>query len=215
MASLLHVDHEGAPLIGEFIARSGLPAGEWLARYLRTYLHPIAYLLYRHRLKFSPHGENLILVLRDSVPVRAILKDVGEEVCVFDRPDDLPPSCSRALTTEPDEIRNLGVLSDVFDDFFRPLAALTHRSGLLDDADFWAIVAASVHEFVAAHPDLADRFARWDLFAPTFPAVHMNALQLGDNRRMVNVGDSYGAILAADHRLINPIADSQGAHRVS
>ena len=222
MAALLHIDHLGAPLVGAFIDRSGLAADEWLARYLRAYLHPIAYLLYRYELKFSPHGENLILVLRDGVPIRAILKDIGEEVCIFDEPADLPESCRRALTVEPDAIRNLGVLSDVFDDFLRPLAAIMHRHRLLDDARFWAVVADSVRAFVADHPDLSDRFAAWDLFAPTFPAVHLNGLQLGDNRRMVNAGDSYGSILDADHRLTNPIADPladpladpQGAHRV-
>lgn len=213
MAALLHVDHLGAPLIGAFIDRSGLAADEWIARYLRTYLHPVTYLLYRHQLKFSPHGENLILVLRDGVPVRSILKDIGEEVCIFDEPDDLPESCRRALTVEPDGIRNLGILSDVFDDFLRPLAAIMHRHGLLDDDHFWTVVGNSVRAFVADHPELADRFERWDLFAPTFAAVHMNRLQLGDNRRMVTVGDSYGSILDADHRLTNPIVDPQGVHR--
>lgn len=214
MAALLHIDHLGAPLIGAFIDRSGLPADEWLARYLRAYLHPTAYLLYRYELKFSPHGENLILVLRDGVPIRALLKDIGEEVRIFDEPDDLPESCRRALTSEPDAIRNLGILSDVFDDFLRPLAAIMHRHALLDDARFWAVVADSIHAFVAGHPDLSDRFEKWDLFAPTFPAVHMNRLQLGNNRRMVDAGDSYDSILDAGHRLTNPIADSQGAHRV-
>ncbi|WOC12969.1 IucA/IucC family protein [Gordonia sp. MP11Mi] len=213
MAALLHIDHLGSPLVGAFVARSGLAADEWVARYLRAYLHPIAYLLYQYELKFSPHGENLILVLRDGVPVRAILKDIGEEVCIFGDPDDLPESCRRALTTEPDAIRNLGILSDVFDDFLRPLAAIMDRHDLLDDTGFWAVVADSVRAFVADHPDLSDRFEKRDLFAPTFPAVHMNGLQLGDNRRMVNVGDSYGSILDAGHQLTNPIADYQGAQR--
>ncbi|GAC70654.1 IucA/IucC family protein [Gordonia soli] len=207
MAALLHVDHHGVPLVEAFIERSGLAADEWVRRYLRTYLHPITYLLYRYELKFSPHGENLILVLDSGVPVRAILKDIGEEVCIFDRPADLPDSCRRALTEEPDAIRNLGVLSDVFDDFLRPLAALLHSARVLDDTSFWTVVGESMREFVNEHPDLADQFARWDLFAPTYGAVHMNRLQMSNNRRMVNVGDSYSSIIDDDHRLTNPIAD--------
>ncbi len=71
MAALLHLDHHGDPLVGAFIERSGIPpAAEWVRRYLRTYLHPITYLLYRYELKFSPpHGENLILVLDNGGPV--------------------------------------------------------------------------------------------------------------------------------------------------
>nr|WP_051092865.1 IucA/IucC family protein [Jongsikchunia kroppenstedtii] len=206
MAALLHIDHLGTPLIEAFIERSGLAPAEWMRRYLRTYLHPITYLLYHHEMKFSPHGENLILVLDNGIPVRAILKDIGEEVCIFNDPDDLPQSCRRALTTEPDTIRNLGVLSDVFDDFLRPLAAIMHLHGLLDDTEFWSVVSESIEEFFAAQPDLAPRLQQWDLFAPTFAAVHMNGLQLGNNRRMVNVGDSYASILDAGHELQNPIA---------
>lgn len=206
MAALLHVDHLGEPLVGAFIDRSGVPATEWIRRYLRTYLHPIAYLLYRYELKFSPHGENLILVLAEGIPVRAILKDIGEEVSVFGEADGLPESCARVRTTGPDEIRNLGVLSDVFDDFLRPLAEILHTHGIIGDDEFWSLVAESLREFVAAHPDLEDRFARWDLFAPEFGAVHMNGLQLRNNKRMVDIEDSYASLIDAGHRLVNPIA---------
>lgn len=207
MAALLHLDHHGDPLVGAFIARSGIPAAEWVRRYLRTYLHPIAYLLYRYELKFSPHGENLILVLDNGVPVRAILKDIGEEVSVFGEPEGLPESCARVLTTEPDEIRNLGVLSDILDDYLRPLAAVLHVHRLVTDEEFWDLVADSLREFVAAHPDLADQFTRWDLFAPEFGAVHMNGLQLRNNKRMVDIEDSYASLIDAGHRLVNPVAD--------
>ncbi|WP_324247973.1 IucA/IucC family protein [Nocardia sp.] len=206
MAALLHVDHEGAPLVAEFIRVSGLPAEEWLARYLRAYLHPIIYLLYKYEFKFSPHGENLILVLDSGVPVRAILKDIGEEVNIFCDPADVPQNCRRAVSQESDEIRNMGVLSDVFDDYLRHLAAILHSAGLVSDETFWAVVAESVVEFQDLHPDLDERFRRWDLFAPTFKAIHMNRLQLTNNRRMVNLGDSYATLVDSDHELVNPIA---------
>ncbi|MCK8613062.1 IucA/IucC family protein [Gordonia sp. C13] len=207
MAALLHLDHHGDPLVGAFIARSGIPAAEWVRRYLRTYLHPIAYLLYRYELKFSPHGENLILVLDNGIPVRAILKDIGEEVSVFGEPAGFPESCARVLTTEPDEIRNLGILSDIFDDYLRPLAEVLHTHRLVTDEEFWDLVAESLREFVAAHPDLDDQFAKWDLFAPEFGAVHMNGLQLRNNKRMVDIEDSYASLIDAGHMLVNPVAD--------
>lgn len=211
MAALLHIDHHGVPLAGAFIEASGIAPREWLARYLRVYLHPIIYLLYRYEFKFSPHGENLILVLDGGVPVRAILKDIGEEICIFDAADDIPETCRRAVSEEADEIRNLGVLSDVFDDFLRHLALLLHESGLVTDGDFWATVARSIAEFQDTHTDLAERFAKWDLFAPTFPAIHLNRLQISNNRRMVNLGDSYAALVDNGHALVNPIAQHRPA----
>ncbi|MBH0780484.1 IucA/IucC family protein [Nocardia bovistercoris] len=207
MAALLHIDHHGVPLVGALIDRSALAPRDWLERYLRCYLHPIIYLLYRYELKFSPHGENLILVLDAGVPVRAMLKDIGEEVSIFGEADGLPEACRRVVSRAGDDIRNLGVLSDVFDDFLRHLAAILHAGGLLDDRSFWAVVAGSVIDFQRAHPELADRFRRWDLFAPTFKAIHMNQLQLSNNRRMVELGESYSTLLDADHALVNPIAE--------
>ena len=40
MASLLHVDADGLPLVSALIERSGLDAPEWLRRYLDAYLVP-------------------------------------------------------------------------------------------------------------------------------------------------------------------------------
>ncbi|MFI7002409.1 IucA/IucC family protein [Nocardia sp. NPDC050175] len=206
MAALLHVDHHGTPLVEAIIGRSGLAAPEWLARYLRCYLQPIIYLLYKYEFKFSPHGENLILVLDGGVPVRGILKDIGEEVSIFAAPADIPDSCRRVVTEEADEIRNMGVLSDVFDDYLRHLALIMHSSGLVADETFWTVVARSVIEFQEQHPDMSEKFRKWDLFAPTFKAIHMNRLQLSNNRRMVNLGDSYATLIDAEHELVNPIA---------
>ena len=206
MASLLHVDHLGHPMIGALIARSGLTPRQWLRRYLEAYLHPVIYLLYAHELKFSPHGENLILVLVEGAVTRVILKDIGEEVFILGECPDLPPEGERAQASEPDSTRNLGILSDVFDDFFRPLACVLHGHGLLTDDEFWDEVAASVDAFQSAHPALADRFARWDLWAPTFGAIHLNRLQIGNRTRMVDHDDSYASMVAAGHELANPIA---------
>lgn len=206
MAALLHVDHLGHSMIGALITRSGLEPREWLRHYLRAYLHPIIYLLYAHELKFSPHGENLILVLVDGLPARAILKDIGEEVFILGDCEDLPPEGARARSSEPDDTRNLGILSDVFDDFFRPLAAVLHGHGLIRDDDFWDEVAASVDAFQAAHPGLADKFTRWDLWAQTFGAIHLNRLQIGNRKRMVDHDDSYASMVATGHELVNPIA---------
>ncbi|MGW1623873.1 IucA/IucC family protein, partial [Streptomyces sp. NPDC002172] len=67
MASLLHVDHEGASFAAALIERSGLPAREWLRAYLRAYFTPLLHSFYAYDLVFMPHGENVILVLADGV----------------------------------------------------------------------------------------------------------------------------------------------------
>lgn len=208
MAALLHVDHEGTPLVGELIAGSGLEPARWLQHYLDAYLTPLLHCLYAHRLVFMPHGENLILVLRDGVPTRVVMKDIGEEIAVMDPDVELPGAVERIRVTVPDELVALSILTDVFDCVFRFLAAILHTNGLLDPDEFWAAVARTVTAYQAARPELTDRFAAHDLFAGTFPLSCLNRLQLRNNRQMVDLTDPAGS-LALHGDLINPIA----AHR--
>lgn len=65
-------------LASAFIERSGLEAADWFRRYFEAYLVPLVHCLYRYELAFMPHGENVILVLDNGLPVRAIMKDIAE-----------------------------------------------------------------------------------------------------------------------------------------
>ncbi|MDL5396030.1 IucA/IucC family C-terminal-domain containing protein, partial [Escherichia coli] len=71
MTALLHTDRHGHALLPALIAASGIGVQAWLDRYLDCYLAPLVHCFYRNDLVFMPHGENLILVLEDYVPVRA------------------------------------------------------------------------------------------------------------------------------------------------
>lgn len=58
MASLVHVDHEGASFAGALIEQSGLAPTEWLRHYLRAYFTPLLHSFYAYDLVYMPHGEN-------------------------------------------------------------------------------------------------------------------------------------------------------------
>ncbi|MFE9096288.1 IucA/IucC family protein [Streptomyces sp. NPDC007264] len=205
MASLLHVDHEGASVAGALIERSGLTPAEWLRRYARAYLVPVLHSFYAHGLVFMPHGENVILVLADGVVRRAVFKDIAEEVAVMDPHTVLPPPVARIRVEVPEEKRLLSVFTDVFDCFFRFLAAHLAAEGVMEEDDFWRTIAEVAHAYQDAHPELADRFRRYDLFAPEFPLSCLNRLQLRDNRQMVDLADPSGALQLAG-TLRNPVA---------
>ncbi|GGF35425.1 hypothetical protein GCM10011519_06090 [Marmoricola endophyticus] len=209
MASLLHVDASGRSVAAEHVRGSGLAAEEWVRRYLTAYLRPLLHCFYAHRLVFMPHGENLILVLRDHVPVRALMKDVGEEVAVFDADVELPELAERIRLTDVDpDLQTLSIFTDVVDCFLRFLAARLDESGLLQADAFWAQAADVVAAYQREHPELADRFAAHDLFAPTFALSCLNRLQLRDNTSMLDLADPAGS-LAIVGELVNPLA----AHR--
>ncbi|MFI5566422.1 IucA/IucC family protein [Streptomyces sp. NPDC051740] len=205
MASLVHVDHEGRSFAGALIARSGLAPAEWLRHYLRAYYVPLLHSFYAYDLVYMPHGENVILVLEDGVVRRAIYKDIAEEIAVMDPDAVLPPEVSRIRVEVPDDTKLLSVFTDVFDCFFRFLAANLAEEGIVEEDDFWGTVAEITREYQASVPELADRFARHDMFAPEFALSCLNRLQLRNNRQMVDLTDPSGALQLVG-TLRNPIA---------
>ncbi|MFE5216826.1 MULTISPECIES: IucA/IucC family protein [unclassified Streptomyces] len=205
MASLLHVDHEGASFAGALIERSGLAPAEWLRQYLRAYYTPLLHSFYAYDLVYMPHGENVILVLADGVVRRAVYKDIAEEIAVMDPDAVLPPEVRRIRIEVPDDTKLLSIFTDVFDCFFRFLAAHLAAEGVLEEDGFWRTVAEVTREYQESNPELADRFRQYDMFAPEFALSCLNRLQLRDNRQMVDLADPSGALQLVG-TLENPLA---------
>ncbi|MFC8142131.1 IucA/IucC family protein [Streptomyces paradoxus] len=206
MASLVHVDHRGASVAGALIEQSGLPPKEWLRRYLQAYFTPLLHSFYAYDLVFMPHGENVILVLKDGVVQRAIYKDIAEEIAVMDPDAVLPPTVERLRVEVPDDKKLLSIFTDVFDCFFRFLAANLATEGILEEDDFWRTVADVTRAYQESKPELADKFKQYDMFAPEFALSCLNRLQLRNNEQMVDLSDPSGALQLVG-TLRNPIAD--------
>ncbi|MCF3133137.1 IucA/IucC family protein [Streptomyces olivochromogenes] len=205
MASLLHVDHDGASLAGALIERSGLTPREWLRQYLRAYYTPLLHSFYAYDLAYMPHGENVILVLKDGVVRRAIYKDIAEEIVVMDADAALPPEVRRVRAEVPEDMKLLSIFTDVFDCFFRFLASILAEEDILAEDAFWGTVAEVTREYQESAPELTDRFRQYDMFAPEFALSCLNRLQLRDNRQMVDLADPSGALQLVGN-LRNPLA---------
>lgn len=204
MASLLHRDRDGVPLVAELVAASGLEPREWVATYLRAYLRPLVHCLLAHDLAFMPHGENLVMVLRDHVPTRMVMKDIGEEVTVLtDRP--LPAEVERIRAVVTSDLAALAIHTDVFDGFLRHLGAILSGSGLLCDHHFWGLVRDCVVEHAADHPELAAAAETYDLLRPEFAHSCLNRLQLRNTLQMVDLADQAESLIFAG-TLANPAA---------
>ncbi|KUN28184.1 IucA/IucC family protein [Streptomyces antibioticus] len=206
MASLVHVDHEGHSFAGALIEQSGLTPTEWLRRYLTAYFTPLLHSFYAYDLVYMPHGENVILVLKDGAVERAIYKDIAEEIAVMDVDAVLPPAVERLRVDVPEDTKLLSVFTDVFDCFFRFLAANLASEGILEEDDFWRTVAEVTRTYQASVPELADKFRQYDMFAPEFALSCLNRLQLRNNQQMVDLADPAGALQLVG-TLKNPIAE--------
>ncbi|SBN61288.1 Siderophore synthetase component [Curtobacterium sp. 9128] len=201
MAALLHRDASGAAVASALVARSGLPADEWVRRYLDAYLLPVVHCLTVHDLAFMPHGENLVLVLRDGVVVRAVMKDIGEEVAVL-APVAVPAGIERIVHPVDDDEAALAVFTDVFDGVLRFVAAILDDDGVLPESRFWELVGACIDRHAAAHPD---RRRPLDLRAPTFEHSCLNRLQLRNTLSMVDLADQSSSLIRAGS-MPNPVA---------
>ncbi|WJV48561.1 IucA/IucC family protein [Streptomyces flavofungini] len=205
MASLLHTDRDGASFAGALMERSGLAPAEWLRRYLRAYLTPLLHCFYAYDLVFMPHGENVIMVLKDGVVDRVLFKDIAEEIAVMDPTAVLPPEVERIRVEVPEDRKLLSILTDVFDCFFRFLSATLVTEGRVDEDVFWRTVAECVRDYQHSVPELADKFRQYDMFAPEFALSCLNRLQLRDNEQMLDLADPAGALQLVG-TLKNPIA---------
>ncbi|MFG1817334.1 IucA/IucC family protein [Kribbella sp. NPDC049174] len=194
MASLLHVDRHGSSLAAALIRESGLAPANWLRAYIDAYLIPLLHSFYAYELVYMPHGENLILVLRDAIPIRVIMKDIAEEIAVMSPATPLPAEAERVRAEVPEDEKLLCIFTDIFDCIFRFLSPLLDQEGLLTPAEFWSVVASSVRAYQAATPELAEAFAKYDVFAPTFALSCLNRLQLKNNQQMVDLTDIAGSL---------------------
>lgn len=201
MAALLHRDRDGHHLATLLIAASPVTPREWLRRYLRAYLRPIVHCLCRYDLAFMPHGENVILVLDDHVPRRVFIKDIGEEVAVLGN-RDVPEEIARIRVIVDDDVEALSLFTDVFDGFFRYLAAILDHDGVIPADTFWSLVAECVTEHAQDHPGLHGRL---DLRTPQFAHSCLNRLQLRNTLQMVDLANPAESLIIAG-ALDNPIA---------
>ena len=183
MASLLYVDDAGNSFVGELVRRSGLNMEAWLQAYLQAYLKPLLQIYYQHSLCVTPHGENIILVLKNDVPVRIIIKDFVDDIVLTEEAKEkLPKDLAEGMiaSSNKDNVP-LFILLGVFDAFFRYLSNVLHTYAGYDEQDFWQQVHDVILEYQAAHPALADKFKKYNLFVPEFKRFYINSVRLLGN----------------------------------
>ncbi|OEI69425.1 siderophore synthetase [Curtobacterium sp. ER1/6] len=198
MAALLHRDARGRSVAAALVQQSGLDAATWVGRYLDAYLRPVVHCLTEHQLLFMPHGENLVLVLRDGVVSRVFMKDIGEEVVVVGDVA-VPDGIERIVHPVDDDEAALGVFTDVFDGVLRHLAAILDEDGVLPDAVFWRLVGSCVDAASVG------RARPLDLRVPDFEHSCLNRLQLRNTLQMVDLSAQTESLIRAG-RMPNPVA---------
>lgn len=192
---LCHIDESGRPLIDPWIQRHGVRA--WTEQLLQASVTPIIHMLFAHGIGMESHAQNIMLIHRDGLPARIALKDFHDGVRYSPQhlaqpdlaPELVPVPASHArinrnsfiLTDDLDAVRDF--TCDAF--FFicmAETAIFLARHYALPEQEFWSMTARLVHDYQHRHPQHAERFRAFDVFAPTFQVEELTKRRLlGDS----------------------------------
>jgi siderophore synthetase component len=170
-------ERDGTPLVDGWVRALGLQA--WLARVVEVSAIPLLHLLCRHGVALEAHAQNMVLLHRDGMPTRVALRDFHDSVR-FSRaalaepelcPELLPPPPHHQNRNSFLETGDLGLVADfLLDAFFfvnlGELAIFLADAYDLDERSFWAAVGATISAYERRFPELAERFALFDVRKP-------------------------------------------------
>ena len=179
-SGLCQCEADGQPFIAPWVERHGLAC--WFDALLDASLPSLIHLLYAHGIGMEAHAQNVVLIHRDGLPCRIALKDLPGGLRFMRQYLAQPERCPSLVPTPsfrkqfnatagmeaatPDEVRDYFHDAVFFINFAELSLFLRQHYGLIE-ADFWERIAACIFAYQARHPELASRFACFDLFAPT------------------------------------------------
>ncbi|TQV76125.1 IucA/IucC family protein [Denitrobaculum tricleocarpae] len=178
LSALHHRDCNGRPLLAEYIARSGLSPEDWFARLFDEITVPLYHFLCRHGVAFIAHGQNISVVLRDWAPAALVVKDFQGDLDLVDRPfeelESLDQEIRDILPRKHPEVIVHNIQTGHFVTVLRFISEAAADCGLLEEADFYGLLAGKLRDYERQHPELAERFRLFELFAPKIPRVCLN-----------------------------------------
>ncbi|TDH38437.1 IucA/IucC family siderophore biosynthesis protein [Pseudohoeflea suaedae] len=206
-AALFHEGADGLPLAAAFAQKAGLSIEDWLRRLFSVSVLPLWHILCKYGLGFIAHGQNINVVLEGHVPVGITVKDFQGDLDLVDRDfpesDSLPDAARAILPRKPPAYIVHNIQTAHFVTVLRFLSAGLARRSVIDEARFYAVLRDCLMAHAAAHPDLSERFALFDLFSAEMPRVAINRV-----RFQIGYEDSASRPLPARGvDLANPLAE--------
>ncbi|MBD1833088.1 IucA/IucC family siderophore biosynthesis protein [Cyanobacteria bacterium FACHB-472] len=182
LASLVHIDNNDKLFISQLVAQSGLSLETWLERLFSVILPPLLHYLYRYGTVFSPHGENVILVLKDNVPHRLAIKDFLDDVNISNHPlpelESFPAAIKQFFPGEPSEKLCQYIWAGLFICHFRYLSDLLETHHHYPESSFWKQVRQAILNYQSRFPEMRSRFDMFDLLTPSFTKLCLNRNRL-------------------------------------
>ncbi|MED0936730.1 IucA/IucC family protein [Bacillus mobilis] len=184
-------EKDGTPVIDTWLNKYGIE--NWLRLLIQKAIIPVIHLVVEHGLALESHGQNMILVHKEGLPVRIALKDFHEGLeyyCPFLKEVAKCPDFTKMHKTyangkmndffEMDRIECLQemVLDALFLFNVGELAFVFADEYDWKEESFWMIVVEAIENHFRKYPHLKDRFESIQLYTPTFYAEQLTKRRL-------------------------------------
>ncbi len=180
---------DGTPLIDPWVRDLGVE--EWVRRLVRVSALPLVHLLCKHGIALESHAQNMALVHDNGIPTRVVLKDFHDGVR-FSREHLAVPELCPELAGTPAHHQNrnsfletdrLDLVTDFLLDAFCFINLGEFAMFLADryafaERRFWRLVRDEIRAYRQSFPELADRFALFDVFTPTIEVEKLTTRRL-------------------------------------
>ena len=182
-------ERDGTPLVDGWVRAHGLAT--WLALVVEASAIPLLHLLCRHGVALEAHAQNMVLLHREGVPTRVALRDFHDGVRFSRAALAEPELCPQLIPPPPHhqnrnsflETDDLGLVADFLLDAFLfinlgELAIFLADAYDLDERRFWAIVSDAIATYERRFPELAERFALFDVRKPAIAVEKLASRRL-------------------------------------
>lgn len=183
-AALFHAGACGTPLALAHARAAGIGIEDWLRHLFRVTVVPLWHCLARYGVGFIAHGQNVTVVLENHLPVGMAIKDFQGDLDLVDQDFEeaagLPETTRAILPRKPPVYIVHNIQTAHFVTVLRFLSAALARAGALPEQAFYRALHEELAAYRAAHPQLEDRlalFELFELFAPAMPKVCINRVR--------------------------------------
>ena len=173
-----YLNSDGSILIEPWIEKHGVDT--WVEAMINAAVPPVLHVLFGFGMALECHAQNIVLVLKDGLPQKILLKDLHDGVRYspehISRKDLLPklhnlPAAHAALnrgsfieTDDTDGIRDMTVAC-LFFVAFADIAIFMKTQYGYSEQKFWQTVSATITQYQEQHPEHQARFELFDVFA--------------------------------------------------
>lgn len=179
-AALFYQDEFGRSLIGAYIEKSGLNPAEWLKRYFEAVVIPLYHLQLKYGLGLVAHGQNIVLKLRDFMPVGMWLKDFHGDLRLSAEESELQKKFLSSVASHLDRLPPHYLIHDLVTGHFltvlRFVSVVLEESDGFSESEFYRILSECVHSYIEKHA-LAHVNERTDILSEKFHRVLLNKVR--------------------------------------